>query len=157
MTHYTNFQYLTRVKTWLLSFKTWLITRYSPRYSPRYSTQGRVTRPRFFNSAIWLRLDLGYKALIFALTTNLESGPRFADICCTGRIWKMDFYYYIIQSLNNRHLTVIQVRKYYLDLNIRNRTSPFFRLPMHKEDLNTSQSWIQFLHCAVFRFLPSNE
>ena len=38
------------------------------------------TRPRFFNFAIWLRLDLGYKALIFASTMNLESGPRFANI-----------------------------------------------------------------------------
>ena len=43
-------------------------------------TQGRVTRPRFFNFAIRLRLDSGYKALIFASMTNLESGPLFADI-----------------------------------------------------------------------------
>ena len=48
------------------------------------SWHGKATlptpRPRFFNFAIRLRLDLGYKALIFASTTNLESGPRFADI-----------------------------------------------------------------------------
>ena len=35
-----------------------------------------------FNFPILLRLDLGYKALIFALTPNHESGSRFADICC---------------------------------------------------------------------------
>ena len=28
-----------------------------------------------------LRLGLGYKALVFASTANLELGPSFADIC----------------------------------------------------------------------------
>ena len=36
---------------------------------------------RFWVINIELRLGLGYKALVFASTTNLESGPRFADIC----------------------------------------------------------------------------
>ena len=27
-----------------------------------------------------LLFDLGYRALVFTLTTNLESGPRFAEI-----------------------------------------------------------------------------
>ena len=38
--------------------------------------------PPFFNFLIRLQLDLGYKALIFASSTNLDSVPRFADICC---------------------------------------------------------------------------
>ena len=49
-------------------------------YTIGYSTRGLVTRPRFFKFAIRLRPDLGYKALIFASTTNVELGPRFADI-----------------------------------------------------------------------------
>ena len=53
---------------------------YLPQYSTWYATQDRVTRPRFFNFAIRLWLDLGYKALIFASMTILESGPCFADI-----------------------------------------------------------------------------
>ena len=51
------------------------------RYSTRYSTRGRVTRPRSINFTIRLWLYLGLRLLLFASTTNLESGPRFADIC----------------------------------------------------------------------------
>ena len=39
----------------------------------RYSTQGRVTQPRTINFMTGLQLGLGYKALVFALTMNLES------------------------------------------------------------------------------------
>ena len=45
-----------------------------------YSTRGQETLPQFINFTIRLRLDLGHRLLIFALTTNLESGPRLADI-----------------------------------------------------------------------------
>ena len=38
-----------------------------------------------FNFSIQLRLDLGYKALIFASTTKIESGPRFTDIWSQGQ------------------------------------------------------------------------
>ena len=76
--------------------KTRLITQYSPRYSTRYLTRDRVTRPRFFNFAIRLRLDLGYKALIFASTTNLESVPRFADICSTYSIFRQWLYFWTV-------------------------------------------------------------
>ena len=53
--------------------------------STRYSVAikiWRITRPRFAirNFTILLRLDLGHRLLVFALTTNLESGPRLADI-----------------------------------------------------------------------------
>ena len=54
--------------------------RYSSWYSTRYSTQRRVTWPRSNNFTIRLWLDLSHQLLVFALTTNLESGPRFADI-----------------------------------------------------------------------------
>ena len=45
-----------------------------------YSTRGWVTRTRSINFIIRLRLDLGLRLLVFALTTNLESRPRFANI-----------------------------------------------------------------------------
>ena len=48
--------------------------------STRYLTQGRVTRPRSINFTIRIGLDLGHRLLESASTTNLESGPRFADI-----------------------------------------------------------------------------
>ena len=54
----------------------WLITW----YLTWNLTSGRVIWPEFLNFPIRFRLDLGYKALIFASTTNLESGSRFADI-----------------------------------------------------------------------------
>ena len=53
---------------------------YSTRYSARYWTRGRVTWPRSIKFTIRLRLDLGYRHLVFASTTNLKSGPRFAKI-----------------------------------------------------------------------------
>ena len=59
-----------------------------------YSTRGRVTRPRSINYATWLRLNLGHRLLVFALTTNLESGPRFADICWTVSYNKMSLYWF---------------------------------------------------------------
>ena len=40
---------------------------------------GIVTKAVKF-ATLQFPLDLGYKALIFDLTTNHESGPRFADI-----------------------------------------------------------------------------
>ena len=54
--------------------------RYSTHNSTRYSTRGRVTQPQSINFTIRLRLDLGHRLLVFPLTMNLESGPRFADI-----------------------------------------------------------------------------
>ena len=56
------------------------LTQYSTWYSTRYLTRGRVTRPRSINFTIRLKLDLGNQLLVVASTTNLESGPRFADI-----------------------------------------------------------------------------
>ena len=53
---------------------------YLTQYSTPYLTRGRVTRPRSINFTIWLLLDLGHQLLVFALTMNLESGRRFADI-----------------------------------------------------------------------------
>ena len=47
----------------------------------QYSTWGWVTRPRSINFTFWLQLNLGHRLLVFASTTNLELGPRFADIC----------------------------------------------------------------------------
>ena len=80
--------YSTRVQVEYLYFRRiylYLKTRLITRYSTRYSTRGLVTQPRFFNFGIRLRLDLGYKAFIFASTTNLESGPRFTEICFTKK------------------------------------------------------------------------
>ena len=71
---------------------------YSTRYWTRYSTSGRVTQPQFINFTIRLRLNLGHPLLVFALTTNLESGPRFANICKTA-ILKL-----VLTGLVNRHL-----------------------------------------------------
>ena len=61
---FINFYCLTQVKTRLLSWKTRLITWYSPR-------------------------DL--EVLVFASTTNLELGPHFAKICYRNKnpIWEM--------------------------------------------------------------------
>ena len=56
--------------------------RYSTRYLTRYLTRGQVTRPQSINFTIRLQLDLGHWLLVFALTTNLESGPRFFDMWC---------------------------------------------------------------------------
>ena len=35
---------------------------------------------QYYRNIVELRLDLGHRPLIFALKTNLESGPRFAEI-----------------------------------------------------------------------------
>ena len=53
-------------------------------YSTQYLTRGWVTRPWSINFTFRLRLDLDHRLLVFSLTTNLESGPRFADICWKG-------------------------------------------------------------------------
>ena len=59
-----------------IQHSTW----YSTRYSTRYSTWGEVTRPWSINFTIRLWLNFGHRLLVFALTTNFESGPRFANI-----------------------------------------------------------------------------
>ena len=50
-------------------------------YLAQYSTQGRVTYPQSIKFTIPLWLDLGNLLLEFASTTNLDWGPRFANIC----------------------------------------------------------------------------
>ena len=56
-------------------------------YLTRYSTRGQVTRPRSIKFSIRLWLDLGHGHLVFASTTNLESGPCFAKIFFLGGGW----------------------------------------------------------------------
>ena len=84
------------------------LTIYSPRYSTQCSTRGRVTRPQFFNFEIRLRLDLGYKALIFASTTNLKLGPRFTDILSkvyfSNIQYNYKFYNFFLHGFNPRSL-----------------------------------------------------
>ena len=53
---------------------------YSTQYLTRDMDRGRVTGPWSINFMTPLRLGLGYKALVFPSTTNLKSGPRFAEI-----------------------------------------------------------------------------
>ena len=67
---------------WFVNYLCMNLSKRTPSYSTRYSTRGRVTRPRSINFTIRLRLDSCHQLLVFALTMNLESGPRFADICC---------------------------------------------------------------------------
>ena len=47
-------------------------------YWPQYSTRGRVTRPQYSTR---LQLGLVYRVLVFPSMTNLESVPRFAEVC----------------------------------------------------------------------------
>ena len=61
-----------------------------------YSTRGRVTRPWSINFTIRLRIDLGHRLLVFTSATNLESRPRFANIC------KKDFFCPVVKP---NHLT----------------------------------------------------
>ena len=88
-----NFNYLTRVKTWLIYLKTHLIF--------DILTRGRVTQPRSINSTTWLRLDFGHRLLVFASMMNLESGPCFANICKIRVLW------YCILQVKNVHVTKI--------------------------------------------------
>ena len=53
---------------------------YSTQYSTRYSTRPRITWPRFIIFTNRDRLNLGYKALIFASKTKLKSVPPFTEI-----------------------------------------------------------------------------
>ena len=48
----------------------------------RYSLQDHKLRPQTIIFLLHLLFNLGNKVLLFALTTNLQSGPRFADIWC---------------------------------------------------------------------------
>ena len=47
-----------------------------------YSLRGWIIRPRIITFLLRLLFDLGYRCLLFASTTNLEAGPRFAGIWC---------------------------------------------------------------------------
>ena len=67
-----NIQYSTQYFTW-----------YSTRYLTRYLTCCRVTQPWSNNFTFQLRLNLGHRLLAFTSTTNLESGPCFANIWYT--------------------------------------------------------------------------
>ena len=59
-------------------------------HSQQYSTRGRVTHVRSikFMTRLRTRLGLGLDLAIFASSTNVESGPRFA------RIWSTHFCRY---------------------------------------------------------------
>ena len=61
------------------------------KYLPQYLTQGLVTRPQSINFTMWLRLSLGNKALVFASTTNLESGPASPIFACFTKARKLEW------------------------------------------------------------------
>ena len=53
------------------------------------STPNSSLRPQIeYHFMARLRLGLGYRALVFASKTNLESAPRFPEVCC---IWHLTF------------------------------------------------------------------
>ena len=49
-------------------------------YSLRYVLRGRTSRPPTITYSLRLLFDLDTRASVFALTMNLESGPRFTEI-----------------------------------------------------------------------------
>ena len=80
-------------------------SRYLTRYSTRYSTRGRVTQPQSNNFTIQLQLDLGHQLLVFASTTNLESGPGLADTWYHVKIKSNEFYSCLKPDLKQDKLT----------------------------------------------------
>ena len=91
-----------KAQTWencertLILKKTWLITR----YSTWYSTRGQVTRVWFFKFMTRLCLSLGLNLAIFALTTNIEAGPRFAQIWWQSKVMITEFPRWWISPLD---------------------------------------------------------
>ena len=68
-----------------------IIIRLWPIYR-RYSCHYRIGLHYItINFTIRLRLDLGHRLLVFALTTNLELGPSFADIWIIHKLCNADF------------------------------------------------------------------
>ena len=47
----------------------------------QYSLQGGILQPWTITYLLCLLFDLDTRASVFASTTNLEAGPRFAEIC----------------------------------------------------------------------------
>ena len=65
----------------------------SPRYSTKTRRYGKYSCMNLWKKTpIRLRLDLGYKALIFASTTNLKSGPRFWRVVYL--LWQPGFSFF---------------------------------------------------------------
>ena len=88
-------------------------TQYSTRYSTRYSTQGQVTRPQSINFTNPLLLNLGHRLLIFATTTNLESGPRFIQIWGAQHPDSSEYKTFVSPLF--RWLVIIWIPGHYLD------------------------------------------
>ena len=74
-----------------------------------YSTWGRITRPWSIIFTNRNRLDLGHRVLVFPSTANVESGPRFANICFSilgQRINGAICFLHIAGVLKRQHFTI---------------------------------------------------
>ena len=64
---------------------------YSNNTNNRYSLWGWIIRPRTIIFLLRLLFHLGYRGLWFASRTNLESGPRFAEVCSLTTLFSYIF------------------------------------------------------------------